>query len=111
MGTAGPLPMVAICHTVMNRAKMASETSAARKVSERVMARAGVACAIYCKHLASGAETEIRKPAPQRSLPPCGGGAGRGVTTYAEFADTPLPIPPPQGGREETEARASLHRR
>src|SRR5262245_17981214 len=109
MGTVGPLPMVASCHTMMNKAKMASETSAARKVSERVMARTGFACAIYCEHLPAGAETEIRRPAPQRSLPPCGGGTGRGVTTYAEFADTPLPIPPPHGGREECVARTSPH--
>ncbi len=46
------------------------------------------------------------------SLPPCGGGLGRGVAASREFgvaqgksADTepavsPLPVPPPQGGRE-----------
>ncbi len=32
---------------------------------------------------------------PQRSLPPCGGGTGRGVDASAEFAATPLPNPPP----------------
>src|SRR5262245_8979803 len=48
----------------------------------------------------------LRQTAPQRSLPPCGGGTGRGVTTHTEFAATPLPIPPPQGGREESAARA-----
>ena len=41
------------------------------------------------------------------SLPPCGGGLGRGVAATAVFAGlTPLPSPPPQGGREPT-ARAS----
>src|SRR5437016_4750029 len=34
------------------------------------------------------------------SLPPCGGGLGRGVAADSEFAVTPLPVPPPQGGRE-----------
>jgi hypothetical protein len=34
------------------------------------------------------------------SLPPCGGGLGRGVAARSEFATTPLPVPPPQGGRE-----------
>ncbi len=33
------------------------------------------------------------------SLPPCGGGLGWGVTAYSERAVTPLPVPPPQGGR------------
>src|SRR6266545_587794 len=63
---------------------------------------------------------------PQRSLPPCGGGTGRGVqqsngpclrsetqsphSRYLEpaqdllrtecFVATPLPVPPPHGGRE-----------
>src|SRR6266478_5184686 len=63
---------------------------------------------------------------PQRSLPPCGGGTGRGVATNTErearlvhrlatmggciyrvatwnrcsACCTPLPVPPPQGGRE-----------
>ncbi len=36
----------------------------------------------------------------QRSLPPCGGGTGRGVTANSEFANTPLPNPPPQGGHK-----------
>src|SRR5262249_1899217 len=67
---------------------------------------------------------ELRRPVPQRSLPPCGGGTGRGVATRAElavvnsrediappcaewtslaahsvFAVTPLPVPPPPPGR------------
>jgi tRNA pseudouridine32 synthase / 23S rRNA pseudouridine746 synthase len=42
----------------------------------------------------------LGRDAPQRSLPPCGGGTGRGVTADAESAATPLPTPPPQGGRE-----------
>ena len=35
------------------------------------------------------------------SLPPCGGGVGRGVVPDSESASavTPLPVPPPQGGR------------
>src|SRR5215471_13935761 len=61
---------------------------------------------------------------PQRSLPPCGGGTGRGVAAFGSyprsasphaarspfcgreesrlqcFVATPLPVPPPQGGRE-----------
>ncbi len=41
------------------------------------------------------------------SLPPCGGGLGRGVLQIqAAFAATPLPSPPPQGGREQTVPRA-----
>src|SRR5215475_14447499 len=69
----------------------------------------------------------MRRREPHGSLPPCGGGTGRGVTAIAELrpparsrvnvfntrtpltkkvsADsllvaTPLPVPPPQGGRE-----------
>src|SRR5712692_82550 len=34
------------------------------------------------------------------SLPPCGGGLGRGVAASSVFVATPLPVPPPQGGRE-----------
>jgi iron complex transport system substrate-binding protein len=33
------------------------------------------------------------------SLPPCGGGVGRGVVADSEFAVTPLPVPPPPQGR------------
>src|SRR5262249_17419394 len=33
------------------------------------------------------------------SLPPCGGGGGRGVATDSALAATALPAPPPQGGR------------
>ena len=43
----------------------------------------------------------------QVSLPPCGGGLGWGVTQFTShefkglrFNLTPLPLPPPQGGRE-----------
>src|SRR5689334_10526989 len=69
---------------------------------------------------------EMGRPMPQRSLPPCGGGTGRGVQqrcfgSYRRFdnsrpaaaafssrqeprlqcfAATPLPVPPPQGARE-----------
>ncbi len=46
-----------------------------------------------------------------RSPPPCGEGLGVGVVrcgdTAAHFA-TPLPTPPPQGGREQTEFAARL---
>src|SRR5215510_9688852 len=52
----------------------------------------------------------LRRAAPQRSLPPCGGGTGRGVTANTEAVATPLTIPPPQGGREESAARAAFHR-
>src|SRR5690349_16297452 len=39
----------------------------------------------------------MRRTAPQRSLPLCGGGTGRGVAADSEFGTTPLPTPPPQG--------------
>src|SRR5262245_52618070 len=51
-----------------------------------------------------------KEPSPQRSLPPCGGGTGRGVTGNSEFANTPLPGPPPRGGREH-EAVPALRRK
>src|SRR3981189_2280258 len=35
-----------------------------------------------------------------RSLPPCGGGLGRGVATGAYASGYPPPCPSPQGGRE-----------
>jgi len=37
----------------------------------------------------------VRRLVPQRTLPPCGGGTGRGVATDAELTATPLPNPPP----------------
>ena len=37
-----------------------------------------------------------------RSLPPCGGGTGRGVRALSPEV-APLPNPPPQGGREQAE--------
>jgi tRNA pseudouridine32 synthase / 23S rRNA pseudouridine746 synthase len=43
---------------------------------------------------------ELGRAAPHGSLPPCGGGTGRGVTTDSAVAVTPLPTPPPQGERE-----------
>jgi len=49
---------------------------------------------------ATYADDVLGRAVPHGSLPPCGGGTGRGVTTHAEFAATPLPTPPPQGGRE-----------
>ena len=37
-----------------------------------------------------------------RPLPPCGGGTGRGASQYRLSRNiTPLPNPPPQGGREQ----------
>src|SRR5262249_17760792 len=42
---------------------------------------------------------KLRRPAPHRSLPPCGGGTGRGAAAHAESVTTPLPTSPPQGGR------------
>ena len=51
----------------------------------------------------------------ENSLPPCGGGLGRGVERaypaswrgpeFREFSATPLPGPPPQGGRESSALR------
>src|SRR5499426_999780 len=73
--------------------------------------------------------SDLRRSAPHGSLPPCGGGTGRGVNTNAErvpilllrqngraishevltatsvLVATPLPVPPPQGGRERCGAR------
>src|SRR5262249_40908433 len=37
----------------------------------------------------------LRRVATQRSLPPCGGGTGRGVAAGAESVAPPLPTPPP----------------
>ena len=45
----------------------------------------------------------LQRLAPHGSLPPCGGGTGRGVAASAGLAVTPLPTPPPQGGREQAE--------
>jgi tRNA pseudouridine32 synthase / 23S rRNA pseudouridine746 synthase len=53
------------------------------------------------------ADDHLGRAAPQRSLPPCGGGTGRGVTADAESAATSLPTPPPQGGREPARRAAS----
>src|SRR5262249_17742453 len=49
----------------------------------------------------------LRRPSPQRPLPPCGGGTGSGVTRRTEFVVTPHPNPPTQGGRGQTESVAS----
>jgi tripartite-type tricarboxylate transporter receptor subunit TctC len=74
--------------------------------------------------------SDLRRSVPHGSLPPCGGGTGRGVATHSEraivtlqkdvtplclertslaadaaLAVTPLPVPPPQGGREPCGAR------
>jgi probable rRNA maturation factor len=49
-----------------------------------------------------------QKPSsPRGSLPPCGGGTGRGKAKNAVLAKDPLPHPPPQGGRERAEPGGS----
>src|SRR5215510_1240262 len=78
----------------------------------------------------AGTLRELRRSKPHGSLPPCGGGTGRGVATgdeiaivasrkdveslcserpglaaHSAFVITPLPVPPPQGGRERWGAR------
>src|SRR5262249_22652139 len=45
-------------------------------------------------------ESTVEAAAAVCSLPRCGGGVGRGVTTNSVLVATPLPVPPPQGGRE-----------
>src|SRR5215204_1591583 len=49
------------------------------------------------------------RPLRHGSLPPCGGGTGRGVRHIENeaFDCTPLPTPPPQGGREHAVHGAS----
>src|SRR5689334_8451801 len=66
----------------------------------------------WCRRLQSVA-LQKRRPVPHGSLPPCGGGTGKGVAANPKFAEahrlaatlrlaaTPLPTPPPQGGREQ----------
>src|SRR5262245_43659030 len=54
-------------------------------------------------------------PARHRSPPPCGEGLGLGVVVSREAEvprRTPLPDPPPQGGREQsaTARRSFIHR-
>ncbi|HLQ94445.1 MAG TPA: PHP domain-containing protein, partial [Xanthobacteraceae bacterium] len=56
---------------------------------------------------ADSSSLAMRRLVPQRPLPPCGGGTGRGITTRTEFAITPHPNPPPQGRREHTEFAAA----
>src|SRR6266568_489072 len=80
-------------------------------------------------HISDSRDRELRRCVPHGSLPPCGGGTGRGVATgtardvafasghctssvleqhlssigseaIAGFCYTPLPVPPPPGGRE-----------
>ncbi len=46
--------------------------------------------------------------AADSSLPPCGGGMGWGVVAGTQSAATPLPNPPPQGGREQAEFAADV---
>src|SRR3974390_2128528 len=50
----------------------------------------------------------MREPVTGDSLPPCGGGVGRGVhrgTSASRLATTPTPHPTPQGGGEKFGAR------
>src|SRR6476620_2625265 len=83
-------------------------------------ANGGASLWVSRRHLgrhANGA-LQVRRLVPHRSLPPCGGGTGRGVAADSMPADacpqilalglanTPLPNPPPQGGREHTEFAA-----
>ena len=46
----------------------------------------------------AAASLALRRAAPQRSLPPCGGGTGRGVTANFESATPPSPPLPRKGG-------------
>ncbi|MGE0035032.1 MAG: RluA family pseudouridine synthase [Xanthobacteraceae bacterium] len=54
--------------------------------------------------LEHGNASKLGAVVPHRSLPPCGGGTGREMATSTEPADTPLPNPPPRGGRERSGA-------
>src|SRR5580704_9348684 len=70
---------------------------------------------------ANGPMLKVSRQTQMRSLPPCGGGLGRGVGADAQSLQrshslaanknrdteslarvTPLPVPPPQGGRERS---------
>src|SRR5438132_13978379 len=53
----------------------------------------------------------VRAASSVDSPPPCGEGSGVGVVKCGDAAPnraTPLPSPPPQGGREQTECVAPL---
>src|SRR5690349_24449888 len=79
----------------------------------------------YGRHASSSAYADeglrLGRTVPQRSLPPCGGGTGRGVeraqrlfelcanlrarqTSRSVFVATPLPVPPPLKGRSRPSA-------
>src|SRR5579872_882978 len=49
---------------------------------------------------ASRSLLQARRAEPSHSLPPCGGGAGRGVGYEHRAIGTPTPDPSPQGGGE-----------
>src|SRR5215207_2073803 len=66
-------------HLRLSRSHISACTDKVRTVPEGVRRKAGTASC---------------------SLPPCGGGLGRGVFANSEFPTTPLPVPPPLGGRE-----------
>src|SRR5262245_61172161 len=50
----------------------------------------------------------LRKPSPQRSLPPCGGGTGRGVIPNTEFTVPPPPTPLHRHSASKTRATALM---
>src|SRR6266851_8174876 len=52
-------------------------------------------------------EPSLGMTALDYSLPPCGGGLGRGVAARLVLVVTPLSNSPPQGGREQTERVAT----
>src|SRR5262249_672106 len=47
-------------------------------------------------------ESRVASACTLRSLPPCGGGLGRGVLQMHLYPRTPTPNPTPQGGGEST---------
>ena len=78
------------------RSRRSSSTARSwRNSGPRCEALSEGAAGVYVRHYRGGRATN-----GICSLPPCGGGLGRGVTSSSEFAVTPLPVPPPQGGRE-----------
>src|SRR4051794_30259863 len=74
----------------LSRSQAISQTTGQRP-RERCVAHV---CISTCK-TTRNVSLPLRRALPQRSLPPCGGGTGRGVTANAESAATPLPTPPP----------------
>src|SRR5438128_3308887 len=63
-------------------------------------------CRLFSDEMAS-----MRSASSVDSPPPCGEGSGVGVVQCGDAAPnraTPLPSPPPQGGREQTECVVSV---